>query len=83
MARYARDPATDGYGIYVVLWFDEIDGLHTPAPPSGSPPRGPSALRQRLLDTLTPEEARKISVCVIDVSAPAALPEPPPLVVAK
>ena len=71
IARYARDPATDGYGIYVVLWFGGIDG-RTPSPPSGGPPRDPGALRQRLQDTLTPEEARKISVCVIDVSAPAA-----------
>ncbi len=71
IARYARDPATDGYGIYVVLWFSGIDG-RTPSPPSGGPPRAPGALRQRLQDTLTPEEARKISVCVIDVSAPAA-----------
>ena len=72
IARYARDPATDGYGIYVVLWFGDIDGRGPPAPPSGGPPRGPGALRQRLQGTLTPEEARKISVCVIDVSAPAA-----------
>ena len=71
IARHARDPATDGYGIYVVLWFGGIDG-RTPSPPSGGPPRDPGALRQRLQDTLTPEEARKISVCVIDVSAPAA-----------
>lgn len=72
IARYARDPATDGYGIYVVLWFGEFDGFRTPPPPSGVRPRGPDALRQRLKDTLTPEEARKISVCVIDVSAPPA-----------
>ena len=71
IAQYARDPATDGYGIYVVLWFGGIDG-RTPSPPSGGPPRDPGALRQRLQDTLTPGEARKISVCVIDVSAPAA-----------
>ena len=72
IARYARDPATDGYGIYVVLWFGEVDGCRTPPPPSGVRPRGPDALRQRLQDTLTREEARKISVCVIDLGAPAA-----------
>ncbi len=72
VARYARDPATDGYGIYVVLWFGEVDGCRTPPPPSGVRPRGPEALGQRLQDTLTREEARKISVCVVDVSAPAA-----------
>ena len=72
IARYVRDPATDGYGIYVVLWFGEINGRRTPPPPSGPPPRDPDSLRQRLQDTLTAEEARKISVCVIDVSAPVA-----------
>ena len=72
MARYARDPATDGYGIYVVLWFGEVDGCRTLPPPSDVRPRGPDALRQRLQDTLTREEARKISVCVVDLSAPAA-----------
>ena len=72
IARYARDPATDGYGIYVVLWFGKIDGRRPPSPPSGGPPRDPGALRRRLQDTLKPKEARKISVCVIDVSAPAA-----------
>ena len=72
MARYARDPATDGYGIYVVLWFGEVDGYCTPPPPSGVRPRSPDALRRCLQDTLTREEARKISVCVVDLSAPAA-----------
>ncbi len=72
MARYARDPATDGYGIYVVLWFGESRVCRTPPPPSGAPPRGPDALKQCLQDTLAPEEARKVSVCVIDFSAPPA-----------
>ena len=72
MARYARDPATDGYGIYVVLWFGESGVCRTLPPPSGAPPRGPDALKHYLQDTLAPEEARKVSVCVIDLSAPPA-----------
>ena len=75
MARYARDPATDGYGIYLVLWFGEIDLHRTQSPPSGGRPDGPEALKARLEETLTPEEARKIAVCVIDVSAPDAKPQ--------
>ena len=71
IAQYTCDPATDGYGIYLVLWFGEADGHRTPPPPSGVRPDGPEALRARLEEALTPEEARKISVCVIDVSAPA------------
>jgi hypothetical protein len=70
IAQYTRDPATDGYGIYLVLWFGEVDGHRTPPPPSGVRPKGPDELRGRLEGTLTPEEARKISVCVVDVSAP-------------
>ena len=64
--KYVRDPATDGYGIYLVFWFGE---KFTQAPPEGKLPDGPEELRERLAATLSPEEARKISVCVIDVSA--------------
>ena len=72
IAQYTRDPATDRYGIYLVLWFGEVDGHRTPPPHSGVRPDSPEALKARLEDALTPEERRKISVCVIDVSAPDA-----------
>ena len=71
IARYTIDPATGGYGIYLVLWFGEDAGRRTPPPPSGPRPAGPDALKERLEEELTPEETRRISVCVIDVSAPA------------
>ena len=76
MARYTIDPATGGYGIYLVLWFGEDAGRRTPPPPSGSRPDGPDALKTRLEEDLTPDEARRISVCVIDVSSPASAAEP-------
>ena len=63
---YASDPATSGFGIYLVFWFGP--GLTTPAP-SGSRPDGPDELKDMLRDTLSPDHARKISVCVVDVSA--------------
>ena len=72
IAHYTRDSATDGYGIYLMLWFGELDEQRTPPPPAGVRPKGPDALKARLEEALTPEEARKISVCAIDVSAPAA-----------
>ena len=75
IVQYTRDPATDGYGIYLVLWHGDVDGHRTPPPPSGVRPKGPDALRERLEEVLTPEEARKISVCVIDVSAPDVKPQ--------
>ena len=70
IAHYVRDPGTDGHGIYLVLWFGEIDGCRTPPPPSGSRPGDPGALRMRLEASLTPDEARKVAVRVIDVRAP-------------
>ena len=66
IARYAQDPATDGYGIYLVLWFGEGG----PPPPDGPPPRSAGELETRLIESLSPAEARRIVVCVIDVSRP-------------
>ena len=63
--QYVRDPATDGYGIYLVFWFGEE---YTQAAPSGKRPASPQELQERLTATLSQDEARKISVCVIDVS---------------
>ena len=71
--RYTSDPATVGYGVYLVFWFGEE---HTQPPPHGSRPRTADELRQQLEDSLTAEEARKISVCVIDVCQPRATATP-------
>ena len=63
--QYVRDPATDGYGIYLVFWFGKE---YTWAAPSGKRPDSPQELQDRLTATLSRDEVRKISVCVIDVS---------------
>ncbi len=63
--QYVRDPETDGYGIYLVFWFGE---KYTQAPPEGKLPDSALELQERLTATLSPEEAWKISVCVVDVS---------------
>ena len=73
IARYTIDATTGGYGIYLVLWFGEHEGRRTPLPASGPRPDGPGALKARLEEDLTPDEARRISVCVIDVSAPTSI----------
>ncbi len=66
--KYTTDPETDGYGIYLVFWFGKE---HTQVPPpSGTSPMNAKELKEQLKATLSPEEARKISVCVIDVSRP-------------
>ena len=66
IAHYTRDPATDGYGIYLVFRFGEGG----PPPPDGPPPRSAGELETRLTESLSAAEARRISVCVIDVSRP-------------
>ena len=67
--QYTTDPATGGYGIYLVFWFGRE---YTQPAPSGVPPTGPEELRERLkaAANLSPVEARKISICVIDLSRP-------------
>ena len=67
IAQYTIDPDTDGYGIYLVFWFGKD---RTQPPPSGTRPANAEELKKRLEATLSPDEARKISVCVIDVSRP-------------
>ena len=64
---YTSAPDTDGYGIYLVFWFGKD---RTQPPPSGTRPANAEELKTRLEATLSPGEARRISVCVIDVSRP-------------
>ena len=66
--RYCRRPRSDGYGIYLVLWFG-ADDLKKP-PPSGRRPASPGELHDRLVEELAPQHRLKITVIVIDVSAP-------------
>ena len=66
--RYCRDPRSDGWGIYLVLWFG-ADHLKSP-PARGRRPESPGELRRQLEDQLDPQDRLKIRVIVIDVSAP-------------
>ncbi len=67
IAKYVVDPASDGYGIYVVLWFGS-DKQRTRS--DGSRPKSPETLETLLRASLGEVEARKISICVIDLSPP-------------
>ena len=67
IAKYSRDPGAGGSGIYLVLWFGEEC---CQLPESGVRPRNAAELEERLRGTLSPEEARPISICVIDVARP-------------
>ena len=71
MGKYTTDPATSGYGVYLVLWFG---ANMTRRHPDGIRPSTPEELGRRLEQDLTAEEARKISVIVMDVTKPG---EPP------
>ena len=65
--QYTTDPATSGYGIYLVLWFGAD---RTARHPNGTRPDTPDELARQLQHELTADEARKISVIVIDATKP-------------
>lgn len=67
IAKYTVDPRADGYGIYLVFWFGSE---YTRTPHENGSPGSAKEMERWLKDSLSPEQARKISVCVIDVSIP-------------
>ncbi len=73
-ARYTQDPATGGYGIFLVLWFGETGSEKTPLDDTGTRPGSAEELHRRLdaglARQLPPERLRRIAVRVIDVSKP-------------
>lgn len=70
--KYTIDPATGGFGIYLVLWFGKDC---TQAPSLGNLPSDPQELKNQLRATLSDGESRKISVCVLDLSRGRSRPE--------
>ena len=71
VAKYARDPCADGYGIYLVFWFGNTEHCR-PTPGTAGVPRSAAELERRLRESVSEEIRRKISVCVIDVAKPQA-----------
>ena len=69
ISQYTTDPATGGYGVYLLLWFGG-EGRQPAPPPSAPRPTTAEELQQRLEQDLTPEEARKIFTVVFDVTKP-------------
>ena len=69
IARYTRDPGAGGYGIYLVFWFGDTEHCR-PTSGEGPPLESAAELEERLVNTLSENEKRKIQVCVIDVSKP-------------
>ena len=66
--KYTTDPDSSGHGIYLVLWFGADK---TTSPPDGNRPATTGKLRARLEELLDPDESRKVSVIVLDVTKPA------------
>ncbi len=72
IARYARDPASEGRGLYVVFWFGLASSRSVPKPPTGvDSSSSVSALEDALRLSLTSEQRQLIRVICIDVAWPA------------
>ncbi len=70
IAKYTTDPETGGYGIYVVLWLgSDIEG-YPRHPADRDRPETPDELARRLRRTLAPEQRRRVTVVVLDVTKP-------------
>ena len=67
LPRYTNDPATEGLGIYLVLWFGPEQ---TASVPGARKPTTPEQMRDRLLANLASEERRRAAVVVMDVTPP-------------
>ena len=67
LPRYTTDPATEGLGVYLVLWF----GPNLAPLVSQSPrPQTADELQERLLKNLNSEERRRAAIVVVDVTPP-------------
>lgn len=64
---YTIDPAADGYGIYLVLWF----GKAPRASPDGERFRDANAMERRLLQCISESDRTRLRVCVLDLSLPS------------
>ncbi len=70
IAKYSREMSSDGYGIYLVFWFN---GLFKSAPTDGgAKPVTPQELQQRLASTVPEHLRNKIAILVVDCSKPSS-----------
>lgn len=69
VAKYSREVASDGYGIYIVFWFGG-NNLH-PAGDGGNKPKTAKELQDRLTASVPQALKNKIAVLVIDCAKPA------------
>ena len=69
IAKYTRDPGAAGYGIYLVLWFGDIENCR-PTKCGGWAPETADDVRLKIQQSLDDRELRLIAVCAMDVSTP-------------
>ncbi len=65
---YAIDPDSQGYGLYLVLWF----GVKTAPHPEGLKPRDAEQLRIALEERIPAADRHRLAVQVLDLSWPEA-----------
>ncbi|MFZ3084967.1 NACHT domain-containing protein [Rhodoferax ferrireducens] len=70
IAQYCREPASDGYGIFLVFWF--AGNMKAAPTDGGAKVKTPQELQQRLAATVPEELRHKIAVLVVDCSKPTA-----------
>ena len=71
VAKYTLDPATGGYGIYLVFWFG---AEHQRKRADGANPTWPQELEGLLRNSLSEDQARRVQIRVVDVSRPGPSP---------
>ena len=69
-AKYTTDPATGGYGIYLVLWLGADAPGYPRHPTDRDRPSTPDELEHRLYESMSHEQRRTISAVVLDVTKP-------------
>lgn len=62
--RYTNDPATHGYGIYLVLWF----GYAPKSSPEGARPQSAKDLERLLRERIPEADRHRLQVVVLDLS---------------
>ena len=71
VANYTLDPASGGYGIYLVFWFGP---QRQSKRADGAKPETPEELQGLLRDSLSEDQARSIEIRVVDVCRPRPSP---------
>ncbi len=69
IVKYTRDPATKGFGIYLVFWFGGCKTCR-PTPLDGWVPETAADVRGKLQQSLSDRERNLVLICVVDVSVP-------------